>query len=46
MAYSIKRFYSGVQQLRKFIGTKESVSKRKEFNSRRISLEQQHGRVM
>ena len=41
--YSIERFHSS-GQLYKFIGTKESVYIRKEFNSLRICLVHQHGR--
>ena len=37
-------FHSRGQHLCKFIGTKESVCIRKEFNSNRIGLEHQHGR--
>ena len=40
----IECFHSRGQHLRKFIGTKESVCIRKEFNSQRISLGHQHGR--
>jgi len=40
----IERIYSRVQQPYKFIGTKESVYKAKEFNSHRIGLVHQHGR--
>ena len=40
----IERFHSRDQHLCKFIKTKESVYIRKEINSHRISLEQQHGR--
>ena len=39
-----ERFHSPGQHLCKFIGTKESVCIRKEFNSHRIGLEHQHGR--
>ena len=42
--HSIERFYSRGQHLCKFIGTKESVYIRKEFNSQRIFLVDQHGR--
>ena len=42
LVYSV--FHSRGQHLCKFIGTKESVCIRKEFNSRRISLGNQHGR--
>ena len=38
----IERFQSRGHHLWKFIGTKESVYLRKEFNSHRISLEHQH----
>ena len=41
----IERFHSRGQHLCKFIGTKESVSIRKEFNSHRIGLGHQHGRL-
>ena len=41
---SIKRFHSRGQHLWKFIGTKESVCIRKEFNSHGIGLVHQHGR--
>ena len=41
---AIERFYSRGRHLRQFIGTKESVYIRKEFNSQRIGLEHQHGR--
>ena len=40
----IECFHSRGQHLCKFIGTKESVCIRKEFNSQRIGLGQQHGR--
>ena len=40
----VERFRSRDQHLRKFMGTKESVCIRKEFNSHRIDLEHQHGR--
>ena len=40
----IECFHSRGQHLCKFIGTKESVYIRKEFNSQRIGLEHQHGR--
>ena len=40
----IECFHSRVQHLCKFIGTKESVCIRKEFNSQRIGLGHQHGR--
>ena len=40
----IERFHSRDQYLCKFIGTKESVCIRKEFNSHRIGLGHQHGR--
>ena len=38
----IERFHSRGQHLCKFIGTKESVCIRKEFNSHRIVLVHQH----
>ena len=41
---SIECFHSRGQYLCKFIGTKESVCIRKEFNSQRIGLGHQHGR--
>ena len=37
-------FYSRAQHLCKFIGTKESVYIRKEFNSHRTGLGHKHGR--
>ena len=40
----IERFHSRGQHLCKFIGTKESVCIRKEFNSQMIGLGHQHGR--
>ena len=40
----IERFHSRGQHLCKFIGTKESVYIRKDYNSHRIVLEVQHGR--
>ena len=40
----IECFHSRGQHLCKFIGTKESVCTRKEFNSHRIGLGHQHGR--
>ena len=40
----IECFHSRGQHLCKFIGTKESVCVRKEFNSQRSGLGQQHGR--
>ena len=40
----IECFHSRGQHLCKFIGTKECVCVRKEFNSQRISLGHQHGR--
>ena len=40
----IECFHSRGQHLCKFIGTKESVCIRKEFNSQRIGLRHQHGR--
>ena len=39
----IQRFHSRDQYRCKFIGTKESVYIRKEFNFHRIGLEHQHG---
>ena len=42
--WSIERFQSRDLHLCKFIGTKESVCIRKEFNSDRIVLVRQHGR--
>ena len=42
--WPIKCFHSHGQHLCKFIGTKESVCIRKEFNSHRIGLGHQHGR--
>ena len=42
--FIIERFHSRGQHLCRFIGTKESVCIRKEFNSRRIDLEHKHGR--
>ena len=41
---SIECFHSRGQHLCKFIGTKENVCIRKEFNSHRIGLGHQHGR--
>ena len=41
--YTIGHFHSGGRHLCKFVGTKESVCIRKEFNSHRIGLEHQHG---
>ena len=41
---TIERFHSRDQHLRKFIGTKESICIRKEFNSHRIDLGHQYGR--
>ena len=41
---SIKRFHSRGQNLCKFIGTKESVYLRKEFNFHRTGLVHKHGR--
>ena len=41
---SVECFHSRGQYLCKFIGTKESVCIRKEFNSQRIGLGHQHGR--
>ena len=43
-AYFIECFHSRGQHLCKFIGTRERVCIRKEFNSQRISLGYQHGR--
>ena len=40
----IECFHSRGQHLWKFIGTKENVCIRKEFNSQRIGLGHQHGR--
>ena len=40
----IECFHSRAQHLCKFIGTRESVCIRKEFNSQRIGLGHQHGR--
>ena len=40
----IECFHSRRQHLCKFIGTKESVYIRKEFNSRRTGLGHKHGR--
>ena len=40
----IKRLHSRDQHPLKFMGTKERVYMRKEFNSDRIGLEHQHGR--
>ena len=42
--HSIERFHSRGQYLCKFIGTKESVCIRKEFNSHKIGLGHQYGR--
>ena len=41
---SIMYFHSGGQHLCKFIGTKESVYIRKEFNSHRSGFGHKHGR--
>ena len=41
---TIECFHSRGQRLRQFIGTKERVCIRKEFNSQKIGLGQQHGR--
>ena len=41
---TIKCFHSRGQHLCKFIGTKESIYIRKEFNSCGVCLEDQHGR--
>ena len=43
-ARTIECFHSRGQHLCKFIGTKESVCIRKEFNSHRTGLGHQHGR--
>ena len=43
-ATTIECFHSRGQHLSKFIGTKETVYTRKEFNSHRTSLGHQHGR--
>ena len=40
----IERFHSRGHHLCKFIGTKESICKRKEFNSQGTGLGHQHGR--
>ena len=40
----IERFHLSGQHLCKFIGTKENIYIRKEFNSYRIGLGHQHGR--
>ena len=40
---NLECFHSRGQHLCKFIGTKESVCIREEFNSRRMSLQDQHG---
>ena len=42
--HSIERFHSRGQYLCKFIGTKESICIRKEFNSHKIGLGHQYGR--
>ena len=42
--FPMECFHSRGQQLCKFIGTKESVCIRKEFNSHRTGLGHQHGR--
>ena len=44
LAANIECFHSHGQHLCKFIGTKESVCIRKEYNSKRIGLGHQHGR--
>ena len=44
LAGFIECFHSRGQHLCKFIGTKESVCIRKEFNSQRTGLGHQHGR--
>ena len=41
--YTLGRFHSHGRHLCKFVGTKESVCIRKEFNSNRIGLGHQHG---
>ena len=41
----IERFHSRGQHLCKFIGTEESIYIRKEFNSKRIFLGHQYGRL-
>ena len=41
---SLECFHSRGQYLRKFIGIKESVCIRKEYNSQRICLGHQYGR--
>ena len=41
---SIECFHSPGQHICKFIGTKESICIRKEFNSHRTGLGHQHGR--
>ena len=43
-AYFIECFHSRGQHLCKFIGIRERICIRKEFNSQRISLGHQHGR--
>ena len=43
-AFRTERFHSRGQYLCEFIGKKESVCIRKEFNSHRIGLGRQHGR--
>ena len=42
--FHIEHFHSRGQHLCKFIGTKERVCIRREFNSHRIALGHQHGR--
>ena len=42
--FLIESFHSRGQHLCKFIGTKEMVGIRKEFNSHRIGLGHKHGR--
>ena len=42
--FCIECFHSRGQHICKFIGTKESVCIRKEFNSQRTGLGHQHGR--
>ena len=44
MPSAIECFHSRGQHICKFIGTKESVCMRKEFNSQRTGLGHQHGR--
>ena len=42
--FCIERFHSRGQHVCKFIGTKENVYRRKEFNSHRTGLGRKHGR--